>query len=90
MKFACPKTESKGNIDGNGHEYFHTCIKCRLNDREICDGDRIACENNHQKQRYCIYTKRGAKVVEVLERGKDEVLSFEEFKKKVDVITNDR
>ena len=90
MKFACPVTEGKGKVDGNGHEYFHICINCRLTDREICNGDIIVCENNHKKQKYCIYTMRGAKVIEILERGEDEVLSFEEFKKKVEVLKYDR
>lgn len=89
-KFACRKTEIEGGkIDGNGKEFFSICLKCALGDNGVCAGHKIVCENNHIKQTYEIFTKRGSKYIETLTKGKDEILTFDEFKNYVEQYKKD-
>lgn len=84
-KFLCKAYANGGTvvsgIDGNGQEFIHCCVNCRIDDRGICQGDTIHCCNNHKKQTYEVYIMRGAKYVKTIAEGKGEILSFKEFEK---------
>lgn len=87
-KFLCKAHANGGTlvsgIDGNGQEFIHCCVNCRIDDRGICQGDTIHCCNNIKNNSYEVYLMQGAKYIYTIAKGKDETLASIEVKKIAD------
>lgn len=85
INFLCPANKNgkavKSMPDGNGQEFITKCIDCRVDDRGICQGDKVVCCNNIGKNTYEVYLMRGAKFVKEISKGKDEILAVSEVEK---------
>ena len=68
-------------IDGNGQEYMTVCVNCRLDNRNICAGEKVCLENNHKKNCYSIFEIIGSRFTKELKKGREETLSQKEFEK---------
>ena len=76
---------SRSNIDGNGRETMTLCIKCSLDNRNICNGTKITLVNNHSNNSFLIFKSiTGDPFFEELHREKGSTYELSEFKKWLD------
>lgn len=57
------------------------CVRCSLNDSDVCSGTQIVLVNDHKHNRFLIYKATRPMGYEELQKGKDETLVLPEFEK---------
>lgn len=85
-EFACEKHISEGGVDGNGQQHISICLKCRLDDRGICNGEQLVCENDHKRNSYRIFLMNDTRYIKYITKGKGETLSLCEVLKIAETI----
>lgn len=88
-EFACPQHIIESGIDKNGRQTISVCIKCRLDDRDICCGDIIVCINYHKENNYDIAFFTGNAYIKSLKKRKEETLTLPEVVKFVEEYTSE-
>ena len=82
-EFACPKGNivSISDIDCNGRQTISMCLKCKLDNRNICAGTKIYVVNDFKYNTYTIYKQFGFNRGIAIKKGKECTLDKNQFLK---------
>ena len=82
-EFACHSGHeiSISDIDSNGRQTICMCLKCELDNRNICAGTKIYVVNDFKNNRYSIYKKFGTNRSVEIKKGKECTIDKDEFLK---------
>jgi hypothetical protein len=72
---------TRSKVDANGRETMIVCIKCSLDNRNICNGTKIVLVNNHKNNSFSIYKSTIPNGFQELKKGKENTLELSEFEK---------
>ena len=66
-------------IGADGEERIWICVSCKVDEEDICIGEKICLINDHKHQKWEIYL-HGVQYAKKLDSGKDEILPPELLK----------
>lgn len=82
-EFACPTGHiiSISDIDSNGRQTISICLKCVVDNRNICAGTKIYVVNDFKHNTYTIYKQFGFNRGVEIKKGKECTIDKNQFLK---------